>query len=53
MEKCSQCITCENVDLDKNGVHCMILHPLPEIINDKCSSYFKEVLENEIKGKTI
>lgn len=49
MEKCSQCITCRNVDLDKWGVHCMILHPLPKIKDDKCSSYIKEVRENEIK----
>jgi len=49
MEKCSQCITCGNVDLDKYGVYCMILHPLPEIKNGRCSSYFKEVKESEIK----
>lgn len=49
MEKCSQCITCGNVDLDKYGVHYMILHPLPEIKDNKCSSYVKEVLENEIR----
>lgn len=34
-----QCWSCDNADIDKNGVHCMILWPVPNKTDNSCKSY--------------